>query len=98
MSRYSISTIFGSGPGSKNVQYLSLGDLRSLWPNVVEAVLKLDPEEVGHPGLHRGPKVLGALDPVLTRHLGKLDPWAHKLNHAGLELVHVGFLDEGSFF
>lgn len=69
------------------VQYLSLGDLAGLWPDVIEAVLELDPEEVGHPGLHRGPEVLGALDPVLASHLGKLDPRAHELNHAGLELV-----------
>lgn len=69
------------------VQYLSLGDLICLWPNVIEAVLKLDPEEVSHPGLHRGPEVLGALDPVLARHLRELDPGAHELNHTALELV-----------
>ena len=69
------------------VQYLSLSDLICLWPNVIEAVLKLDPEEVSHPGLHCGPEVLGALDPVLARHLRELDPGAHELNHAALELV-----------
>ena len=89
MSRYSITTIFRSGLGSVPiiVHHLRLGDLVGLWPNVIEAVLELDPEEVGHPGLHRGPKILGALDPVLARHLGKLDPRAHELNHTGIELV-----------
>ena len=89
MSRYSITTIFGSGLGFVPiiVHHLRLGDLVGLWPDVIEAVLKLDPEEVGHPGLHRGPEILGALDPVLARHLGKLDPRAHELNHAGIKLV-----------
>ena len=89
MSRYSIITIFGCGLGSVPiiVYHLRLGDLVGLWPDVIEAVLKLDPEEVGHPGLHRGPEILGALDPVLARHLGKLDPGAHELNHAGIKLV-----------
>ena len=55
-------------------------------PDVIEALLKLDLEEAGHPVLHRRPEVLVAGDPlgpgeVLEPQLGNV----HELCHAGLQ-------------
>ena len=71
------------------MKYSSHGDdgtiLNSI-PDVVEALLKLDLEEAGHPVLHGRSQVLGAGDPlgpgeVLESQLGNI----HELCHAGVQ-------------
>ena len=59
----------------------------SFIPDVVEALLKLDLEEAGHPVLHGGPQVLGAGDPLGPGEV--LEPQlrnVHELCHAGVQL------------